>query len=96
MQDLGGGVGRGLRRLAGAVVAGLGGEVDAAVDGPVRQHGARLVSLTSRKHVCHRQDISYEGRATLWIAGIEAEGKRERERERTKQKERARVEGMRM
>lgn len=35
MQDLGGGVGSGLGCLAGAVVVGFGGEVDAAVNSAV-------------------------------------------------------------
>ena len=49
VQDLGGGVGVGLGRLAaGAVVAGFAGEVDGAVDGAVRQHGAGVVPLTPR------------------------------------------------
>lgn len=48
VEDLGGGVGRGLRRLTRAVVACFGGEVDAAVYGSIRQHGARFISLTGR------------------------------------------------
>ena len=49
VEDLGGGIGRGLGRLAGAVVVGLGGEVDAAVDGAVREHGTRFVALAVGK-----------------------------------------------
>lgn len=45
MEDLGGGVGSGLGRLARAVVVGFGGEVDAAVNSSVGEHGARFISL---------------------------------------------------
>lgn len=47
VEDLCGGVGSGLGCLAGAVVVGFGGEVYAAVDGSVREHGARLIPLPS-------------------------------------------------
>lgn len=46
VEDLGGGVRRGLGRLARTVVVGFGGEVYAAVYGSVGEHGARFVSLT--------------------------------------------------
>lgn len=49
MEDLGGGVGRGLGRLTRTVVVGFGGEVYAAVYGSVGQHGARFISLTRRE-----------------------------------------------
>lgn len=49
VEDLGGGVRRGLGRLARAVVVGFGGEVYAAVYGAVGQHGARFVSLARRE-----------------------------------------------
>lgn len=47
MEDLGGGIGSGLGCLARAVVVGFGGEVYAAIDGSIREHGARLISLPS-------------------------------------------------
>lgn len=46
MQDLGGGIGSGLGRLARAVVVGFGGKVDAAVNSSVGEHGARFISLS--------------------------------------------------
>lgn len=54
MQDLGGGIWRGLSYLAGAVIAGFGGEVDAAVDGSIRKHGGGFISLPWhwRQHIC--------------------------------------------
>lgn len=51
LQDLCGGVGAGVVSSAWATVARLAGEVDAAVDGTIRQHGARLFTSTSRQHV---------------------------------------------
>lgn len=47
MENLGGGIGSGLGRLARAVVVGFGGEVYAAVDGSIREHGACFISLPS-------------------------------------------------
>lgn len=47
MENLGGGIGSGLRCLARAVVVGFGGEVYAAVNSSVGEHGARFVSLSS-------------------------------------------------
>ena len=49
MENLGGGIGCGLGCLARAVVVGFGGEVYAAVDGSIREHSARLISLPSGK-----------------------------------------------
>lgn len=46
MENLSGGIGSGLGCLARAVVVGFGGEVYAAVDGSVREHGACLIPLT--------------------------------------------------
>lgn len=47
MENLGGGIGSGLGCLARAVVVGFGGEVYAAVDGSIREHGAGLITLPS-------------------------------------------------
>lgn len=47
MEDLSGGVRIGLGCLTRTVVVSLGGEVYAAVDGSVGQHGARFISLSS-------------------------------------------------
>ena len=51
LEDLRGGVGGGQGRSGGAAVARLAHEVDAAVDGAVRQHGARLLPGRRRQHV---------------------------------------------
>lgn len=47
MENLGGGIGSGLGCLARAVVVGFGGEVYAAVDGSIGEHGACLIPLPS-------------------------------------------------
>jgi len=54
MQDLGGGVWRGLRYLAGAVVTSFRGEVNAAVNGSVRKHSSGFISLPWHwwQHIC--------------------------------------------
>lgn len=59
MQDLGGGIWRSLSYLAGAVVTGFGGEVDAAVDGPIGKHGSGFISLPWhwRQHICGTKQI---------------------------------------
>lgn len=51
LQYLSGGVRGGLAALGWAAVACLPHEVDAAVDGTIRQHGARFL------HRCRRQNI---------------------------------------
>lgn len=60
MQDLGGGIWRGLSYLAGAVVAGFGGEVNAAVNGSIRKHGCSFISLPRhwRQHICGMKQIT--------------------------------------
>lgn len=45
MENLGGGIRSGLGCLARAVVVGFGGEVYAAIDGSIREHGACLIPL---------------------------------------------------
>lgn len=59
MQDLGGGIWRGLSYLAGAVVTGFGGEVDAAVNGSIRKHGSGFISLPWHwwQHICGTKQI---------------------------------------
>ena len=54
MQDLGGGIWRGLRYLAGAVVTSFRGEVNAAVNGSVRKHSSGFISLPWHwwQHIC--------------------------------------------
>lgn len=60
MQDLGGGVWRSLSYLAGAVVAGFGGEVNAAVNSSIRKHGSSFISLPWHwwQHICGMKQIN--------------------------------------
>lgn len=54
MQDLCGGIWGGLCYLAGTVVSGLGREVNAAVNGSVREHRGCFIPLAwnGRQHIC--------------------------------------------
>lgn len=47
MENLSGGIRSGLGSLARAVIVGFGGEVYAAVDGSIREHGASLICRSS-------------------------------------------------
>lgn len=61
VKNLSGGIGSGLGCLAWAVVVGFGGEVYAAVDGSIREHGACFIPLTSGE---------------IWVRGMEGEYKK--------------------
>lgn len=59
MQDLCSGIWGGLCYLAGTVVSGFGSEVNAAINGSIREHGRCFIPLAwhRRQHICeeHRE-----------------------------------------